>query len=204
MTNRPLVIQRKDFWDASRLRTWVAEPRLGPDSPCLEPASTPASVLDSEDDFSVVKASRKTYKNKLFEETSGWKVVPTEEEFKQQMCYDDDDDDPETFSPRSHEKMYEEWKRREYDVIHHQVQKPQRLHIFGTAEWYDFDRLRCWTNFSCHWGGGWGKALWPEGYQPRFLEELKSYVPPDQESVFSDETGDDVASESVIGVHGTE
>ena len=95
--------------------------------------------------------------------------------------------------------MLEEWKRRGYDVIYRQVRKPRRLHISRPAEWYNLDRLRCWTNFSCRWGRSLGKALWPEGYQPRFLEELKSYVPANQESVFSDGNGDDMASESVTG-----
>ncbi|KAI4232355.1 MAG: hypothetical protein LQ349_005071 [Xanthoria aureola] len=83
MANRPLVTQRKEFWDTSRIRDWVSfvlQP--GPDFPHLEPASPPASVCDIEEDYTLVKASRRTSENTSFEETSWWEVVPTGEEFK--------------------------------------------------------------------------------------------------------------------------
>lgn len=83
MANRPQVTQRKGFWDSSRIRDWISFVLLqpGPDFPGLEPASPPASVCDIEEDYTLVKASRRTSENTLFEETSWWEVVPTGEDF---------------------------------------------------------------------------------------------------------------------------
>ncbi|KAL9035137.1 MAG: hypothetical protein Q9180_005022, partial [Flavoplaca navasiana] len=90
------------------------------------------SPLDVEEDHSVIKTSRRAFKEKLFEEARGWKLGPPED-LKRWMCYDDDDG-PETYPPRSSEKMYKEWKRLEYLATKQEVQDLREIHIFATAE----------------------------------------------------------------------
>lgn len=99
------------------------------------------------------------------------------------------------FKPWHPSLMVEEWTRREYYVLSQRMLDPELTPVFGTAEYYELDLLRCFTNMNGH--HGYGVVTWPPGYTPRYLEEAAAWDPEDDISVFVEDIAYDDGAESV-------
>ncbi|KAL8913378.1 MAG: hypothetical protein Q9171_001793 [Xanthocarpia ochracea] len=177
----------------SGLASVIESSKESRDPTLSKPASRPASTENNNKKRSDRKTSRREYKQRLFEEALEWNLQRPED-LKKEMCFDDDDS-PKPFQPWSPDRMKEEWIRREYYVLSGRMLNPKPTPVFGTAKWYDLDRLRCFTNLNGHHGHG--KVTWPEGYKPRYPKGAAAWNPKDDYSVFLEGIAFDDGTESI-------
>ena len=94
-------------------------------------------------------AMRRINKEVLIQEMLGWNLGKTEEQLKRFVQFDEDDD--VIIQPRA-DRIEMQWRRSKAQVINRDGRKAARekIHIFGTPQLLDLDRLRCWLEFEKH------------------------------------------------------
>ncbi|KAL8887155.1 MAG: hypothetical protein Q9215_005236 [Flavoplaca cf. flavocitrina] len=128
------------------------------------------------------KPSRQDFKERLLNEAMAWSNLRPAD-VKNAICFDS----TKPFKPWSASAMREETIRREHFVLTKKILDSKPTPVFGTAKWYQLDRLRCWTNLNCHYRRV--EVRWPPEYVPRYVEEAKKWDPEADFSAVS-ETGE--------------
>ncbi|KAI4117503.1 MAG: hypothetical protein LQ345_002278 [Seirophora villosa] len=156
-----------------------------------QPPSRPASPSPDR------KPTRQDFKEQLLMEAMAWcnwRLADIESA----ICFYD----TKPLKPWPAAAMKKETIRREHFVLTKQLLDPKPTPVFGTAKWYQLDRLRCWTNLNCHTRGK--QVSWPEGYVPKFVEEAKRWDPRDDFSLVSGTEGSREVADKDDGTEGDE